>query len=150
VEHHKGQISFPGGARDEDDGSIVETALRETREEIGLTPDHIQVLGIFDDLPTHTGFLITPVVGFIPLVPKLKPNSTEVSEIFDVPFSLFTDKRNETRKKIERNGIVREAYFYYHGTHEIWGITAAIIRSFVDALQNANSPRTGRLRSGRR
>lgn len=135
VEHHKGQISFPGGVTDESDADIVSTALRESKEEIGLSQENVEILGIFDDLPTPTGFIITPVVGYLPEVPPLKPNHLEVAEIFDVPLPFFLNRQNERVVPMERQGKGWDVYFYsYQNTYEIWGATAYILRSFLTSL----------------
>jgi 8-oxo-dGTP pyrophosphatase MutT (NUDIX family) len=135
VEHHKGQISFPGGSRDEDDDNLVRTALRESEEEIGLPQDAVQVLGIYDDFETPSGFAITPVVAYAHFLPPLCHNSIEVAEILEVPVSMFLDKRNERIEKQTRFGTVLDVYFYRYGAYEIWGATAAILRAFLNALR---------------
>ncbi len=137
VEHHKGQISFPGGARDESDPSIIATALREAEEEIGLPAASVEVLGAIDDFATPSGFVITPVVGFIPHLPDLRPHASEVAEILFVPLSVFLDPENERTIVRERNGVLHRVYLYPFGPHEIWGATAAIIREFLLALRRA-------------
>ena len=131
VEHHKGQISFPGGAVDSKDTDIIATALREAEEEIGLPKESIEVLGLFDDFWTPTGFIITPVVGYVPSLPILTVNSEEVATILEVPVSLFLDKTKERTGQREREGKKFDLYFYDYGPHEIWGATAAILRSFL-------------------
>ncbi len=131
VEHHKGQISFPGGAWDSGDVSATATALREAEEEIGLARDQVEIFGPIDDLATPTGFCITPVVGVIPHLPALQPHPHEVSEILYVPLTVFTDSANEEMFEVERDGIRRRVYRYRFGSHEIWGATAAIIREFL-------------------
>ncbi|MBM4161718.1 MAG: CoA pyrophosphatase [Ignavibacteria bacterium] len=136
VEHHKGQISFPGGVMDEDDGSIVETALRECREEIGLLPDAVQILGLFDDYETPSRFAVTPVVAYVPALPKLKPNKQEVADVLEVPISLFLDKANERIEQRKRYGEIFDVYFYRYRDHDVWGATAAIIRSFLSAIRD--------------
>lgn len=136
VEHHKGQISFPGGVMDEDDGSIVETALRECREEIGLLPDAVQILGLFDDYETPSRFAVTPVVAYVPALPKLKPNEQEVADVLEVPISLFLDKANERIEQRKRYGEIFDVYFYRYRDHDVWGATAAIIRSFLSAIRD--------------
>jgi len=134
VEHHKGQISFPGGACDPRDLSLVDTALRETEEEIGLTREHVQVFGLIDDLTTPSGFIITPVVAFIPAIPLLHLHSHEVSEVLHVPLSFFLDPKNERIVIRNRNAIPTPVYHYHYGAHEIWGATAAILRGFLHEL----------------
>jgi 8-oxo-dGTP pyrophosphatase MutT (NUDIX family) len=137
VEHHKGQISFPGGSRDTEDDSLVKTALRESEEEIGLPHDAVQVLGVFDDFETPSGFAITPVVAYARCLPPLSQNTIEVAEILEVPVSLFLDKRNERIEKRERFGKVLDVYYYRFGAYEIWGATAAILRAFLYALRSS-------------
>jgi 8-oxo-dGTP pyrophosphatase MutT (NUDIX family) len=134
VEHHKGQISFPGGAVDEQDTDRAMTALRESEEEIGLHRSEVEVLGVLDDYSTPSGYAITPVVGYLPSIPILMPSSHEVAEIFDVPLEFFLDRKNERAIPVKRNGKWREVYFYNYGQYEIWGVTAAILRSFLSAL----------------
>ena len=134
VEHHKGQISFPGGARDPRDADLVATALRETEEEIGLPPSWVQVLGLFDDFETPSGFAITPVVGFSASLPPLSPSLDEVAEIIEVPLELFLDRNNERVVKMERKGKIHEVFFYNYQGYEIWGATAAMIRGFLTSF----------------
>jgi len=134
VEHHKGQISFPGGTMNQVDSTIVDTALREAWEEVGLPRITVEVLGLLSDFCTPSGFCITPVVGFLPPDPFYVLNKTEVSEVFDVPLSFFLDLRNERTEKRMRFDKMMNIYFYNYGTHEIWGATAEILRSFLQAL----------------
>ena len=140
VEHHKGQISFPGGAVDKHDTDAAMTALRETEEEIGLDRSAVEILGAFDDYNTPSGYGITPVVGFLASVPPLTPSSHEVAEIFDVPLDFFLDPANEQVIHVRRNKQWREVYFYNAGEYEIWGVTAAILRSFLRELVGSTSP----------
>ena len=137
VEHHKGQISFPGGSVDSSDKNIMETALREAQEEIGLPKECVEILGIFDDFWTPSGFRITPVIGFIAVLPTLTRNKTEVEEILEVPISFFLDRTNERIKKFKLGDKEIDVYFYTHGGKEIWGATAAILRSFLTAFQSS-------------
>lgn len=134
VEHHKGQISFPGGAMDGQDADLVATALRETEEEIGLPPGAVQVLGMFDDFETPSGFAITPVVGFVPSLPLLSPSLHEVAEIIEIPLTVFLEKKNERVVKMERQGRTHDVFYYNYNAYEVWGATAAMIRSFLLAL----------------
>ena len=134
VETHKGQISFPGGMAETHDADIIATALRETDEEIGLGRAAIEVIGLLDDLPTPTGFVITPVVGMVETLPALAPNPHEVAEILRVPFSFFAETRNARKEMREFRGTQREVWYYETGGHTIWGATAMIIRSLLTRL----------------
>ena len=95
VEHHKGQVSFPGGAVESIDATIIDTALRETEEEIGLSRKFVEVLGLHNDLITPSGFCITPVIAFLTSMVKFSINTSEVSEVFDVPLPFFLNNKNE-------------------------------------------------------
>jgi 8-oxo-dGTP pyrophosphatase MutT (NUDIX family) len=134
VEHHKGQISFPGGVKNERDTTIIETALRETEEEIGLPRNAVKVFGMLNDFQTSSGFRITPVVAFLLSVPSFSINTAEVSQIFDIPLSFFLDVRNEHVERHKRSGKMMNIYFYRYGQYEIWGATAAMLRSFLHDL----------------
>lgn len=144
VEHHKGQISFPGGAIDREDADAISAALREAEEEIGLPRESVEVLGVLDLYATPSRYSITPVVGFLHSLPTLAPSSHEVAEIFDVPLSFFLDKLNERIIPVKREGQWRDVYFYNYGDYEIWGVTAAIIRSFLQTITGAHREEAGR------
>lgn len=133
VETHKGQISFPGGVMDRDDVHAVATALRETEEEVGVPSTHIEPIGLLDDLQTPTGFSITPVVGLITNLPPLRLNPEEVAEVFFVPLKFFLDPLAGRREERLVRGRLWDVWYYDHGGRTIWGVTAAIIRSFIDA-----------------
>jgi len=134
VEHHKGQISFPGGAVDAGDRDIVATSLRETEEEIGLPGDHIAVVGILDDIIIPTGFMVTPVVGYIGSLPPLKLNRREVESILEVPVAFFREPKNRKVVQMMRGNVLHDVYFFTFGESQIWGATAAIIESFLKKL----------------
>ena len=137
VEHHKGQISFPGGSQDDVDSDLVVTALRECEEEIGLPRGQVDVLGIFDEYETPSGFAITPVIACVDALPLLKPHAAEVADILEVPLALFLDKKNERVEQRTPRGVPIDVYFYKFGEHEIWGATAAILRSFLLSLRQS-------------
>ncbi len=139
VEHHKGQISFPGGAVDDEDVDIVATALRETTEETGLTASAVEVLGMFDDFWTPTGFIITPVIGYVKSIPALHPSPEEVEAVLQIPLSFFLDPTNERTVKMERNGTIYDVYFFRYDEHEVWGATAAMVRSFLRMVLSSQS-----------
>ncbi len=131
VEHHKGQVSFPGGMMDPEDKHAEDTALREAQEEIGLDPADVQIIGRTTELVTPTGFLITPVIGKLRGRPNLVLNPAEVEEAFFAPVDLFLDPRAEISGTREWHGQSVTFYSYEHAGHRIWGVTAHIIRTFL-------------------
>lgn len=139
VEHHKGQISFPGGSMDDEDADLIATALRESEEEVGLPKDALRILGMFDEYETPSGFAITPVVAYADVLPPLNHNTMEVAEILEVPLSVFLDARNERVEKRKRLGHLIDVYFYRFGVHEIWGATAAILRAFLHSVRSKDT-----------
>ncbi len=146
VEHHKGQISLPGGEADPSDAGPVETALRETEEELGIPRTAVQVLGILDDVLTVvSGFVITPVVGIIPQPADLRVNAAEIAEVLAVPLAVFTDPQALRVERRVRDGQWVDVLFYRYGPHEIWGATARILKSFVDAVFGDDPPVPGRI-----
>jgi len=134
VETHKGQIAFPGGMKDSSDSDLVATALRETYEELGVESRFIKVLGTLDDHPVPSGFIITPIVGFLSNVPNILPHSAEVAEVFQAPLSFFENEKNSWTEKREFRGRKRVVWFYSYRNHIVWGATAAIIRNLLAVL----------------
>ena len=135
VETHKGQISFPGGMNDSVDKDIVDTALREAHEEVGIPNSSIEAIGLLDDLPTPTGFVITPVVGIIEDLPPLIPSRNEVAKILQVPLEFFLDAKNARTELREWRGKHHEIWFYHFGENVIWGATANITRTLLKKLR---------------
>ncbi len=134
VEHHKGQISFPGGAVDDGDASLIETALRESFEEIGLEKSAVEIFGMLDDLQTPSEFVVTPIVGYIKHLPRLMKNDNEVAEIFLLPFEEFFDV-SKCRSEIRTlNGMTRQVYFFDVGSEVVWGATAFFVKQLVDVI----------------
>lgn len=135
VEYHKGQISFPGGRQEDGDADLLETALRETHEEIGLPPSMVEVLGRLDEVETFvSGFAVTPFVGLIPPSIDLKPNPDEIAEILAFPLASFMDPANLRVERIEREGRPVDLVYYENLSHMVWGATARIIRGLVELL----------------
>lgn len=124
---HAGQVSFPGGRRENSDAGSVQTALRETREEIGLTENFIEVVGLLDDYETGTGFRITPVVSFVSEGFTLDLDSFEVAEAFEVPLDYLFDPANHQRRSREFNGRRRHYYLFEYGDRVVWGATAGML-----------------------
>ena len=130
---HKGQISFPGGVSEEGDTSLVDTALRECEEEIGLTSDQVEILGELDDITTETtGYIISPFVGLIPYPYQFKVNGEEIEEIIEVPISALLDRNYlHLENKVKEDKIVNLYSYHYQG-RVIWGATARILKQFLD------------------
>ena len=132
VRVHKGQISFPGGACEERDGSLLNTALRESAEEIGLAADDIQVLGELDDQESiTTNYVITPFLGLIPHPYHFRLDRHEVQELLEVPISALLDENNEQCEILPDK---RVACSYRYGSEVIWGATARILKHLLDML----------------
>jgi dephospho-CoA kinase len=138
VNHHKGQISFPGGTWQPEDRSLMHTALRECWEEIGLQASDVQILGEMDDTATHiTNFVITPFVGAIPRPHHFTPDPREVEEVICVPLKVLLDKGN-FREEMELIGDEEvPQYFYHYGDRVIWGATARILKQFLETAFHA-------------
>lgn len=132
VQTHKGQISFPGGMR-EGGEDLARTALRETFEEVGIEESRIEILGRFHDYVSITNYLVRPFAGFIEGPFTVVPQVHEVAEVLQVPIRIFLDP---ARLRIEKRAFRDEDVHYYsYGTHQIWGLTARIIRDFVETLE---------------
>ena len=136
VEHHKGQISFPGGAVDKRDASIEETVLRETYEEIGLSEKDIEILGRIDDaLTVASNYVIHPLVGMVTSMDDLAINRAEVKRVITVPLSLFHDA-GPGRYSVEYDGVTYETPAYEYCEHTIWGATAGIMKNFMEIIED--------------
>ena len=136
VEKHKGEISFPGGARDEGDRTLLDTALRESAEEIGLMPDKVETLGELDDeVSVKTNYIITPFVGLIPWPYQFKVDGEETEEIIEAPILVLQDK-GYSHQEI-RDGKMVTSYFYNYQGRVIWGATARILNKFLGIFAEA-------------
>ncbi len=131
---HAGQISFPGGRMEPEDGSPEETALRETAEEIGLERGRIEIVGRLDTYVTRTGFRVTPVVGVVTPPFILTPDPIEVAEVFEVPLSFILDPANPERHSREFLGKPRWFYAFPYPQRYIWGATAGMLVNLRDVL----------------
>lgn len=134
LHHHPGQISFPGGRVEAGDASPVETALRETEEEIGLHRRHVELLGALPDYLTGTGFRVTPVVGVVRPPFELTLDAFEVAEAFEVPLAHFLDPANHEAHSIVHEGRLRTFHAMPYQGYFIWGATAGIIMSLYRLL----------------
>ena len=135
--HHSGEISFPGGVRDPCDGDSTATALREAWEEVGIAPADVEVLGELDDCHSKYNYLVTPVVGVFPSNYQLTLSQAEIERIIEVPLSHFGKPGVFRVEDWQWQGAKRAMYFYMHGEDEIWGLTARILKQFLDILAGA-------------
>ncbi len=137
LHHHRGEISFPGGARHPEDRSPLETALRESWEEVGIDPGDVEVTGVLDDFYSIHDYLVTPYVGFLPGDYPFRTNPAEIERIIEVPLDHLL--RPEIFRVEDWNWKGREhpVYFYRYGSDEIWGLTAAILKQFLDLVFRA-------------
>jgi 8-oxo-dGTP pyrophosphatase MutT (NUDIX family) len=132
VKVHKGQISFPGGTYEERDGTLLNTALRESAEEVGLAPADVEILGMLDDTPTVTSnYVITPFVAFIPSPYQLKADSEEIEEIIEVPVSALLQEGCMEKETEFEGGEWVTSYTYSYKGRIIWGATARILKQFL-------------------
>ncbi|NIQ38328.1 MAG: NUDIX domain-containing protein [Proteobacteria bacterium] len=137
VKHHKGEISFPGGAYDQEDKTLQRTALRESFEEIGLKERDVELLGCLDDVETLTRYLIRPFVGVFPHPYAFEVNRHEIEEIIEVPLESLLEKDRFEEKRIFLDGGERTVFTYRYGKHLIWGATAKILKQFLDLIQKS-------------
>jgi len=145
VEHHKGQISFPGGRFEENDDSLMRTALRESLEEVGLDPSVVEVLGELDDEMTLvTNFIVTPFVGYIPYPYPFRINPLEVEGLLEVPVSALLDPANYREEIATDAGITHKAYYFHYGDDVIWGATARILKRFFNIVCSGMKEYEGR------
>jgi len=133
---HSNQIALPGGRVETSDASEIEAACREAFEELGVPRDRIDVLGAIDDVPTPTGFAITPVVAHLDARDlAYVPDRREVAGWFEVPLALFRDRAAaEDLGTRTWHGVSYTLRAYHHGEHRIWGATARVLEAIVELL----------------
>ena len=124
---HQGQVAFPGGFMLRCEEDPVLTALREAREEIGLSPEGVEILGLIDDFPTRTDDVaVTPVVGRVPSLPPLTPRSEEVARIFTIPVADLARPDRWSSGMYEDRGRSWRLHFFEHEGETLWGLSARI------------------------
>ncbi len=137
VEHHKGEISFPGGARDPEDADFAATALREAEEEMGIRPADVKILGRLDDVVTRSGFGVRVFVGEIPYPYPFSPSELEIAEVLEVPVSSLYDPAN-IRWETRWNGSgLSTVYSYVFKEHVVFGATAKILQQFLELMEDS-------------
>lgn len=137
LDYHAGQVSFPGGGWEEGDASLMETALRETREELGISAEGIEVLGPLTPLyipPSHN--MVHPFVAFAPRRPAFRPDPLEVAAPLEVLLATFRDPAIRGEDRIEQNGLEMVIPYYAVCGYKIWGATAIILAEFLALLES--------------
>ncbi len=135
LKHHAGQVSFPGGRIEAGDPGPWEAALREAEEEIGLSPEHVRLAGYLGDHFVITGYVVTPVVGFVRPGFSLKLDLTEVEEAFEVPLSFVLDRANHVPRERQFAGRTFTGFDIPYQGHNIWGATAVMLMSLCRLLE---------------
>jgi len=133
---HPGQVSFPGGAAEQQDGSAVQTALREAYEEIGLPPEATKPIGFLDRMDTISDYRVLPVVALVTPPVHWVLDSREVAEVFSVPLCVVLDKDLYERHLIERDGSERTIWSLSWNDYDIWGVTASILMNLILRIQS--------------
>lgn len=133
---HSGQISFPGGTVEAGE-PFEDAARREAEEEVGIPRPLVEVFGRLDDLITNSGFLVAPFAGVIHERIEYVMQAAEVVETFEVPIDALLDERNPEVRYVSFRNRRYPAYFYHHGTYEIWGLTGRMLKAFLDLVWQA-------------
>jgi len=144
LEQHSGEVSFPGGREETGDNTLVETALREAYEEIGLPPSEVEVFGAFTEMPTVTGFRVRAFVGEFPHPYDLIADSGEIESIFRAPLEKLADPEIHSVREREFNGTVYPVHYFEYGDHTIWGATGWLLNAFLDYYDLIESTRSRR------
>lgn len=135
LKHHAGQVSFPGGRMEEADADIEVTALRETREEIGIAEEQVAIIGYLETMPTVTGYAVTPIVGLVDGLVDIAVDRTEVEYTFEVPLSYLLDPANHRLVAREWQGLSFSMVEFHFEEQRIWGATAQMLMRFINIIK---------------
>jgi len=136
VEHHKGEISLPGGARDPEDRDSLDTALRETEEEMGIDRSDVTILGELDDVVTRSHFKVNVYVGTIPYPYPFNPSADEIAEVLEIPVADLNDPLNHRVETRFEDGVPVTSRSYAYNEHLVFGATAKILQQFLELLED--------------
>ncbi len=134
---HGGEVAWPGGRMDPGDKSPMHAALRETEEELGIFPHHVEVVGELRPFISKFGLLVTPFVGIIEEPVDLTPNPAEIESVFSVPVSYLMEDPRSSTDIIERHGERQAVPVYHYDGYKIWGLTSMILREFLNSAAGA-------------
>jgi len=136
-EFHRGEVAFPGGSRETDDGNIAQTALRETQEELGILPKYIRPIGLMQPMETISNYLVTPVVGFLEWPVQITLNPVEVARVFSIPLQWLMNKNNWSQKEFEtqNRGQISTIVYDNYDNEKLWGFTAKVVQNLIELLQ---------------
>jgi 8-oxo-dGTP pyrophosphatase MutT (NUDIX family) len=137
--HHRGEISFPGGVNHPEDTDILQTALRETWEEVGIAPEEVEILGVLDDFLSIHNVLVTPYVGFVATELRLRINPAEIERIVEVPLSYLLTPGIFQLREWSWQGRTIPLLFVLYGKDSIWGLTAAMLKQFLEIISAEDS-----------
>jgi 8-oxo-dGTP pyrophosphatase MutT (NUDIX family) len=144
LRQHAGQISFPGGRRDPGDADLAETALRETEEELGIARERVQVLGLLDDVPTPSHYVITPVVGLARAPLPFEPHDGEVAAVFEVSLHMLADPaRYHDAGRRTWEGVEYVLHEYQIDAHRVWGATARMVYQLLELTRRTDQTSRG-------
>ena len=128
---HGGEVAFPGGKADPEDRSLQATALRENHEELGILPEHVEVLGELRPFISKHGLLVTPFVGLVEQQLPLDPNPDEIETVFEVPLDWFVSAEASRIDDLTRHGERHLVPAFDYQGYDIWGLTAMILKEFL-------------------
>jgi 8-oxo-dGTP pyrophosphatase MutT (NUDIX family) len=135
LEHHPGEISFAGGGAEKHDQNLIETALRETHEEIGVAAQHIEVLGLMPPLQSVTGYRVAPVVAHIDFTSDYTLDQQEVQQLLELPLKSFWKREHYHHVEMERHGKNHLVHFFQFDDEVVWGMTAKMIVDLIEMVQ---------------
>ena len=139
VEHHKGEISFPGGARDPVDRDPLDTALRETEEEMGIDRSDVAILGEMDEVVTRSHFKVNVYVGTIPYPYVFNPSVAEIAEVLEIPLTDLNEPLNHRVETRLDDGVPVTSRSYAYNEHLVFGATAKILQQFLELLEDGTA-----------